>query len=109
MTNRQVVKVFARMQQGRSVNLLSDGRFLYSYGTVIAEWVTHDTVALNTRTYSNSTSRHQSLVRYALSCHVREYEGPPARMWYSWRDSRNFKRATPSPMSAPRPTLKVVK
>lgn len=71
--NRQAAHVWAQQNQpsGRSSNgnLFFEGKTIYSYGYhfPIASFITHDTVLVNSDSYSISTSKHQNYVAGAIS------------------------------------------
>lgn len=73
MTTQEVVKQFlARksahtpkryfMWGGYGSSISTDGEKLYSYSTPIAEW-RGDSVAINSKKYSNTTSKQQGMLR----------------------------------------------
>jgi hypothetical protein len=70
-SNRELIHVWAHdsspeiMKQANSVTCHND--ILYSYSTAIGQIVNNDTVIYNTASYSNTTSKHQSLMRSATS------------------------------------------
>ena len=62
-------------------NLFILGNTIYSYGNhfPIAKWIKHNEVVYNSNSYSNSTSKHQGLVRLSLlSSNVKIWECPMA-------------------------------
>lgn len=71
-SNRELIHVWAHdsspeiMKQANSVTCHND--ILYSYSTAIGQIVNNDTVIYNTASYSNTTSKHQSLM-YQSSSH----------------------------------------
>jgi hypothetical protein len=71
-SNRELIHVWANdsspeiMKQANSVTCHND--ILYSYSTAIGQIVNNDTVIYNTASYSNTTSKHQSLM-YQSSSH----------------------------------------
>lgn len=69
--NEKVIKAFLRgerasspkrnlMWGGYDASISTDGVILWSYSTPIAKWDGEDTVAVNPRKYSATTSRQQS-------------------------------------------------
>ena len=70
-SNSELIHVWAHdsspeiMKQANSVTCHND--ILYSYSTAIGQIVNNDTVIYNTASYSNTTSKHQSLMRSATS------------------------------------------
>jgi hypothetical protein len=70
-SNRELIHVWAHdsspeiMKQANSVTCHND--ILYSYRTAIGQIVNNDTVIYNTASYSNTTSKHQGLMRSATS------------------------------------------
>lgn len=55
--------------QYKGRTLTTDGRKLVNYDTVIAEWRGYNTVAVNTKKYSMTTSHIQSKLGYMLDTH----------------------------------------
>ncbi len=72
MTNEQVCKNFAGGKEGRSLNMLSTGDRLYSYNTVIAQWI-DGKIILNGTKYSPTTSRHTYYIRSHSDMTTSEY------------------------------------
>ena len=70
-SNRELIHVWAHdsspeiMKQANSVTCHND--ILYSYSTAIGQIVNNDTVIYNTASYSNTTSKHQSLMYQSTS------------------------------------------
>ena len=70
-SNRELIHVWAHdsspeiMKQANSVTCHND--ILYSYRTAIGQIVNNDTVIYNTASYSNTTSKHQSLMYQSTS------------------------------------------
>ena len=62
MTNKEVVAAFLNHLTAKAKHLKSENGKLYSYNTVIAQYVDNALVGNNTR-YSNTTSRHYHYVR----------------------------------------------
>ena len=62
MTNRQVGQVFLKKGKGKSLNMTSTGDKLFSYNTVIAEWIDGKLV-FNTTKYSRTTSKQTNWLR----------------------------------------------
>ena len=62
MTNKEVVAAFLNHLTAKAKHLKSENGKLYSYNTVIAQYVDSALVGNNTR-YSNTTSRHYYYVR----------------------------------------------
>jgi len=59
MTNQQVINAWVNQVFGENANLSSDGRFLRSYGVVIAE--NRNGVRVTKKKYSVTTSRHTNM------------------------------------------------
>ena len=51
----------------RAASIRSDGTKLWSYFTVIGEWVSDKTIEINCAKYSVTTSKHQSWLRSAAA------------------------------------------
>jgi hypothetical protein len=70
-SNRELIHVWAHdsspeiMKQANSVTCHNN--ILYSYSTAIGQIVNNDTVIYNTASYSNTTSKHQSLMYQSTS------------------------------------------
>jgi hypothetical protein len=62
MTNEQVCNRFSERERGHSLNVTSTGRKLFSYKTVIAQWIDGKLVVNGTK-YSPTTSKHSYYVR----------------------------------------------
>lgn len=62
MTNKKVVEAFLNHEGAQSLNMYSTGKKLFSYNTVIAEFINGYLVG-NSTNYSRTTSKHMSLVR----------------------------------------------
>lgn len=62
MNNKEVVTAFLNHLTAKAPHLKSENGKLYSYNTVIAQYVDGALVGNNTR-YSNTTSRHYNYVR----------------------------------------------
>jgi hypothetical protein len=62
--------------EGRAGNMFFEGEDIYSYGThfKIASFVKHDVVFFNSKSYSVSTSKHQSLTRAAIPSYCIVFE-----------------------------------
>jgi len=65
MTNRQVIGRFAERQEGKNRHLTSTGDKLFSYSTVIGQWVNGD-LCINETFYSVTTSRHRNLMKWLV-------------------------------------------
>jgi hypothetical protein len=76
-SNSDVIHAFAQRNQseGKAGNVFFYGDKLYSYGYhyLLAEFIDDNTVVINNRGYSNSTSKHISIASYALSQYKRFY------------------------------------
>jgi hypothetical protein len=59
LRNTEVGEAFQSGKPAKNTNMTSDGRRLYSYGTVIAQWI-DGRIIENVCKYSVSTSQHQS-------------------------------------------------
>ena len=62
MTNQDVIKQFKQGLGGHSLHMTSTGTKLYSYNTVVAQWVEGQCV-LNVTKYSSTTSKQLSHFR----------------------------------------------
>jgi F0F1-type ATP synthase membrane subunit b/b' len=75
-SNRELTHVYAQQSQehGRSGSMFFYGTKIYSYGYhyLLAEFIDNETVLINDTGYSNTTSKHISLVRSATS-HKRQF------------------------------------
>jgi len=75
-SNRELTHVYAQQSQhyGRSGTMFFEGTELYSYGKhyLLAEFIDNNTVLINDTGYSNTTSKHISLVINATS-HKRQF------------------------------------
>lgn len=71
MNNSQVSHAWANSKPGKGSNYSSDGTTLFSYSTAIGKHTTdskkRSTILLTTKSYSNSTARHQSYAERAVS------------------------------------------
>ena len=56
MTNQQVGEKFLKGEKGKSLNMTSTGDKLFSYNTVVAQWVGGKMV-FNSTKYSRTTTR----------------------------------------------------
>ena len=66
-TNKAVIQAFLRKERLHSGNLLSDGNKLFSYNTIIAQWIEPYILRINTTRYSNTTSRHLGILRNEMN------------------------------------------
>jgi len=75
-TNTEIVHVFAQQSQseGRSSSMFFQGTKIYSYGYsyLLGEFIDPDTIVINDKGHSISTSKHIGLLRYATS-HLRHF------------------------------------
>lgn len=75
-TNTEIVHVFAQQSQseGRSGSMFFQDTKIYSYGYhyLLGEFIDSNTIVINDKGYSNSTSKHIGLLRYATS-HLRQF------------------------------------
>lgn len=62
MTNQQVGERFLIGEKGKSLNMVSTGDKLFSYNTVIAQWVDYKMVFNNTK-YSPTTSKQTNWIK----------------------------------------------
>ena len=62
MTNNQVVELFENGLKGASLNMTSTGDKLYSYNTIIAQWI-NGKIIVNACKYSATTSKHTSSLK----------------------------------------------
>ena len=62
MTNKEVVAAFLNHLTANALHLKSENGKLYSYNTVIAQYVDNTLIGNNTR-YSTTTSKHYYYVR----------------------------------------------
>lgn len=67
MTNYEVCCQFVNGCEGEAGNLRSTGTKLYSYHTVIAQWVRDDLCIVNYTAYSSTTTKHRYHLISALS------------------------------------------
>lgn len=65
-TNEQVATAFSEGKKDSSGTLTTDGRTIYSYGTPIAYRDDTGKIIFNSRNYSQTTSRHQNLIKRAV-------------------------------------------
>ena len=67
-TNQQVVDAWIGRQHADGAHIFTDGTTIYSYGYhfPIATILPNGKVLYNTTRYSNTTAKHQSLVRWAI-------------------------------------------
>ena len=76
-TNVEIVHIFANQTQeiGDASNLFFRGNKIYSYGYhyLLGEFVDAKTIVLNNKSYSNSTSKHLSLLRSAIPEGIKIY------------------------------------
>lgn len=63
MTNNQVVWAFINGNSGKSLNMRTDGIKLWSYSTVVAQWI-DGKIVKNARKYSVTTSKQLSHLNY---------------------------------------------
>lgn len=70
-TNSEIAHIWANQLEykGQEANLFRRGNTIYSYGYhfPIAKHLDYKTILMTTRSYSNSTAKHISLVRQAIS------------------------------------------
>jgi hypothetical protein len=66
MTNEKVVNAFLKRLEEYSLNMTSTGEKLYSYSTVVAQWIDGE-VVFNATKYSRTTSKQTSILRYDKS------------------------------------------
>lgn len=66
--NKDVAKSFINKQPNESLHLKSTGEKLFSYTTCIAQWSNkeYNKLYVNYTKYSNTTSRHLSLLHNAI-------------------------------------------
>lgn len=77
MNRKQVAEAFASQSKprGRASSLYYDGPVAYSYGEhfplaiITTKPGAHNTATVNVSKYSSTTSRHQSILRHALTQH----------------------------------------
>lgn len=62
MTNQQVGERFLKGEKGKSLNMTSTGDKLFSYNTIVAQWI-DDKIVLNSTKYSATTSKHVYYVK----------------------------------------------
>lgn len=62
MTNKQVGEMFLQGKDGKSLNMTSIGGKLYSYNTVIVQWVGGKLV-FNSTKYSRTTSKQTNWIK----------------------------------------------
>ena len=63
LTNAQVISKFENEVEGKSKNLTSRGGRLFSYQTVVAQWINGKIVKNNTK-YSRTTSKQITHLHY---------------------------------------------
>lgn len=70
MTNKEVIEAFLRGQRAANStgSLSSTIDCLYSYSTCIAEYNKDGILYINGTKYSNTSSRHVTLLKRAMSC-----------------------------------------
>lgn len=68
ITNTEVVDAWMQGLPATGRNIYTDGMTIWSYGNhfPIAKHLTHGRALYNVTRYSNTTSRHQALVRWAM-------------------------------------------
>ena len=75
-TNTEIVHVFAQQSQseGRSGSMFFQNTKIYSYGYhyLLGEFIDPDAIVINDKGYSNSTSKHISLL-YGATSHLRQF------------------------------------
>ena len=98
MTNKDFIKSFiaGEKEYGACNHLGYTGKTLWNYSTVICEVDRKNKCAdLNTRRYSNTTGRIQSMLRRELEASgysINEYIGKPANMWnYGYMGAEKWK------------------
>lgn len=62
MTNQQVGQAFLKKEKGKSLNMTSTGTRLFSYNTVIAQWI-DGKIVFNTTKYSRTTSKQTNWIK----------------------------------------------
>lgn len=62
MTNQQVGERFLKGEKGKSLNMTSTGDKLFSYNTVIVQWV-DDKMVFNSTKYSQTTSKQTNWIK----------------------------------------------
>ena len=62
MTNKQVGEKFLKGEKGKSLNMISTGDRLFSYYTVIVQWIDGKMVFNNTK-YSKTTSKQTNWIK----------------------------------------------
>ena len=62
MTNKQVGEKFLKGEKGKSLNMTSTGDKLFSYYTVIVQWIDGKMVFNNTK-YSKTTSKQTNWIK----------------------------------------------
>ena len=67
MTNRQVSEQFLQGKSGKSLNMTSTGSKLFSYNTVIVQWV-EGKLVFNSTKYSRTTSKQTNWIKQ--HCHM---------------------------------------
>lgn len=94
MTNYDFLEQYVKEHNGKHVNRQNyyiDGE-LTTYSTTICK-IIGETAFLNTRKYSRTTSKLQSMLKGLLTAHgykVEEYNGDDAYMWCGgWQSSDN--------------------
>ena len=72
MTNKQVSEKFLQGKPGRSLNMTSTGNKLYSYNTVIVQWIDGKLV-FNTTKYSRTTSKQTNWIKQHCDIVIDDY------------------------------------
>ena len=62
MTNQQVGEKFLKGEKGKSLNMVSTGEKLFSYNTVIVQWI-DDKMVFNGTKYSRTTSKQTNWIK----------------------------------------------
>lgn len=75
MTALQTINAFIYGTPAKSSNLISDGEKLWSYNTVIAQYI-NGNIVVNVTKYSCTTTKRQNQVLRA-ACNARTVEGVP--------------------------------
>lgn len=71
MTNNQVIKAFLSGQSGKSLNLTSTGKKLFSYNTCMAQWHSETGfIIINETKYSQTTSKQINPLKRAVGLYL---------------------------------------
>lgn len=72
MTNYEVCLEFAARRRAKTGHLISNGDKLFSYNTIIGQWIGHNVCIVNYTRYSVTTSKHRASLVTALGTLYRD-------------------------------------